>query len=123
MTEKLKNIDTSSLFHNSIFGDNTVINFGNENSFSVNNHIVKNNIESLKEYLLAQGFPKSDVNDLEIAIGEDGPIANRRDEYGQSVSKWLANIASKAAHGILGIGIAVATQAATTALNKYYGLS
>ncbi|HBN6529344.1 TPA: hypothetical protein LZR09_004817 [Escherichia coli] len=123
MTEKLKNIDTSSLFHNSIFGDNTVISFGNENSFSVNNHVVKNDTESLKEFLSAQGFPKSDVNDLEIAIGEDGPIANKRGEYGQSVSKWLANIASKAAHGTLGIGIAAATQAATAALKKYYGLS
>ena len=122
MKEQLKNIDTSSLFRNSIFGDNTVINFGNENSFSVNNNVVKNDIASLKEYLSAQGFPKSDVDDLEIAIDEDGPIANNRGEYGQSVSKWMANIANKAVHGTLGIGIAAATQAATEALKKYYNL-
>jgi hypothetical protein len=122
MTEKLKNIDTSSLFRNSIFGDNTVINFGNENEISVKNHVVKNDLELLKKYLEDHGFPQSDIRDLEVAIDADGPIASKQVEYGQSVSKWLANIASKAANGMLGIGIAAATQAATAALKKYYDL-
>jgi len=122
MTEKLKNIDTSSLFHNSIFGDNTVINFGNENSFSVSNNIVKNDLDILKKRLVDNGFPISDVRDLEIAIDTDGPIASRKGDYGQSVSKWLANIVSNAANGTLGIGVAIATQVATEALKKYYDL-
>ncbi|HGH3374928.1 TPA: hypothetical protein ACJIK4_004501 [Kluyvera cryocrescens] len=122
MTEKLKNIDTSSLFHNSIFGDNVVINFGNDNSFSVNNSVTKNDVEALKKYLLEQGFPSSDIRDLEIAINEDGPIARNNGDYGQSVSSWFAKIVNKAAQGTLGIGIAVATQTATAALKKYYNL-
>lgn len=122
MTEKLKKIDTSSLFHNSIFGDNTVINLGNENSFTISNNVAKNDIDVLKKYLTDQGFPQSDIRDLEIAIDTDGPIAAKHGDYGQSVSKWLANVVSKAAQGTLGIGIAVATQTATAALKKYYGL-
>ncbi|MBA8329551.1 hypothetical protein HVX13_06005 [Citrobacter freundii] len=122
MMEKLKNIDTASLFHNSIFGDNTVINFGNENNISVTNNISKNDLESLKKYLTEQGFSQDDVRDLEIAITSDGPIAPRNGNYGQSVSNWLANVVGKAAHGAMGIGIAVVTEVATLALKKYYGL-
>lgn len=122
MTEKLKNIDTESLFQNSIFGDNTVITFGNNNTISVTNNIQKNDLESLKNYLIEKGIPDSDVTDLEIAIHADGPIATRDGNYGKSVNNWFANLVSKAAQGTLGIGIAVVTQVATTALKKFYGL-
>ena len=56
MTEKLKQIDASSLFKSAIFGDNTVINLGNNSSFNIANNVSKNDIETLKKYLSAQGF-------------------------------------------------------------------
>lgn len=122
MTEKLKTIDTSSLFHNSIFGDNTVINFGNENSFNVNNNIEKNDIEVLKQKLADKGIPQDDIQDLQLAIDADGPIASRNGDFGHSVSTWFAKMVSKAAQGTIGIGINVFTQTATAALKKYYGI-
>ncbi|MGG8043798.1 hypothetical protein PGO05_10440 [Klebsiella aerogenes] len=122
MTEKLKTIDTPSLFRNSIFGNNTIINFGNENSFIVNNNTEKNDINALKQTLTENGIEQDDIHDLEIAIDNDGPIASRNGEYGQSVSAWFAKMVNKAAQGTMSIGINVFTQIATAALKKYYDI-
>lgn len=121
MEEKLKKIDTSNLFNRAIFGDNTVINLGNNNSLKVTNSITNNDLPALKKHLLENGFDSDDVDALEIAIQTDGPIAGKPSQYGSEVGKWFAKIISKAAQTTFGIGVAATTEVATHALKKYYG--
>lgn len=122
MTEKLKQIDASSLFKSAIFGDNTVINLGNNSSFNIANNVSKNDIETLKKYLSTQGFSEEDITNLEVAITADGPIAPRSNNYGVSVGQWFSNMISKAAKTTAGIGVAATTEIISSALKKYYSI-
>ncbi|EMF0746268.1 hypothetical protein V2E82_003658 [Klebsiella aerogenes] len=121
MEEKLKEVDSSSLFNQTIFGDNTVINLGDNNSLIVTNNAAKNDFPALKKQLLDNGFEKEDVEELEVAIKTDGPIAGKKAQYGSAVGTWLANVISKAANTSIGISVAAATEVATKALKRYYG--
>ncbi|WP_157195212.1 hypothetical protein [Klebsiella aerogenes] len=62
-----------------------------------------------------------DVEELEVAIKTDGPIAGKKAQYGSAVGTWLANVISKAANTSIGISVAAATEVATKALKRYYG--
>ncbi len=123
MEDKLKSVDTERLFKNLVLGDNAVVNFGNQNTFSIHNEVVKGDINSLKESLLNKGFKDADLDDLEIALKDDGPIARRDAGYGKSVSSWFSRMAAKATDASWGIGIAVATDAISEGLKRYYGWS
>lgn len=122
VAEKLKQIDTSSVFKNAIFGNNTVINMGNNNSFNITHNINENDIDSLKKHLLENGIPEEDISELEVAIVSDGPIAPRSNNYGLSVGRWFSNMISKAARTTAGIGVAATTELITSALKKYYAI-
>ncbi len=122
MTEKLKKLDASSLFNSAIFGDNTVINLGDSSSFSINNNVTKSDFNALKQYLVSEGISNEDVDELEIAINTDGPIAPRSKNYGSAVGQWFSGMISKAANSTAGIGVAAVTDLLSSALKKYYGL-
>lgn len=122
MTEKLKNFDASSLFNSAIFGDNTVINLGDNSSFNIANNVSKNDLDALKQHLVTEGISSEDVDDLEVAINYDGPIAPRSKNYGSAVGQWFSGMISKAANGTAGIGVAAVTDLLSSALKKYYGL-
>ncbi|WP_312774210.1 AbiTii domain-containing protein [Atlantibacter hermannii] len=122
VTEKLKNVDASALFSKTIFGDNTVINMGHSNSFTITNNVKKNDIDTLKKHLIAEGVTHEDTHELEVAINSDGPIAPRSKNYGSAVSHWFSGMISKAASGAAGMGVAATTELLSSALKKYYGL-
>lgn len=122
MADKLRKVDTDSIFHSAIFGDNTVINLGHESSFTINNQVCKGDLPALKRTLTEKGISETDVNDLEAAIIADGPIAPRSNSYGKNVSTWFSNVITKAANGTLGIGVTVATEVLTDSLKRYFGL-
>ncbi|EOV9632462.1 hypothetical protein ACN5LM_004037 [Cronobacter dublinensis] len=122
MNDKLRKVDTESIFNNAIFGDNTVINLGHENSFTIHNEIHKGDLTALKKSLIEKGINERDVEDLEAAIIADGPIASRSNTYGKNVSSWFSNMISKAANTTLGIGVTVATEVLTDSLKHFYGL-
>ncbi|MGK8282853.1 hypothetical protein ACRS2A_21470 [Enterobacter hormaechei] len=121
MEDKLKKIDSSNVFHQAIFGDNTVINLGDNNSSTIINNVAKDDLLALKKQLLENGFEQSDIEDLEIAIKTDGPISGKKAHYGSAVGTWFANVISKSASTSIGIGVAAATEVATKALKRYYG--
>ncbi|EOC3062664.1 hypothetical protein ACINJI_004387 [Cronobacter dublinensis] len=122
VTEKLKDVDSSSLFSKSIFGDNTVINMGHSNSFTITNNLAKNDIDALKKHLIAEGVTDADAHELEVAINSDGPIAPRSRNYGSAVSHWFSGMISKAASGAAGMGVTATTELLSSALKKFYGL-
>lgn len=122
MTEKLKNVDAASLFNSAIFGDNTVINLGDSSSFNITNNVIKNDIVALKRHLESEGVSSNDVNELEIAINSDGPIAPRSKNYGPAVGQWFSGMILKAENSSAGIGVAAITELLSSALKKYYNL-
>lgn len=75
---------------------------------------------SLKTYLQSLGLVKADVSNLEKAIKEDGAVSCK--PLGKRVSEWLGCMVTKAAQGLLNIGITVAPKLLTKALEQYYGI-
>lgn len=124
MMEKLKTIDMSSMFNNSIFGDNAVINFGNENSFNIKNEVKKNDFESLKNVLSKHGVSESDIEDLKKSIendvGNDIEKSIDNKKYGPKVSVWFSKMIAKAADSTWNVGVASATTILTESLKNYF---
>ncbi|WP_105680130.1 hypothetical protein [Cronobacter dublinensis] len=102
MKDKLKGIDTKSIFSNAIFGNHTVVNFGNDNKITVNNNIAQYDFEALKNELIQHGVENSDINELKIALDRDHKITRDtiNDDYGPSLKIWFADMLKKSATGI-----------------------
>lgn len=124
MKDQLKEIDTKSMFSNAIFGNHTVVNFGNDNTITVTNNITQYDFEALKNELIKHGVEKSDINELKIALDSDDKISRDTidNDYGPSVKNWFADMLKKAAIGTWDIGINTATALLTNCLNGYLGL-
>jgi hypothetical protein len=118
-----RQVDAENLFNNAIFGDNTTIVVGTENTQTVTNTITKNDLESLRKTLIENGVDVNDITSLEAAISEDSDFnVVKRNEYGSSVKDWLGGMLTKAIDTSWQIELGVASSLLATALNNYYGL-
>lgn len=121
--DKAKKVDAENLFNNAIFGDNTTIVVGTENTQTVTNNITKNDFDSLRNTLIESGVADSDINSLKLAISQDSDFSViNRNEFGTSVKNWLGVMLSKAVDASWQIELGVASSLLATALNNYYGL-
>jgi len=83
--------------------------------------IVKDDLNSLKNYLSSIGLEKQDINELTEAIDADENSRNQND-LGSRVKSWLCKMVSKAGTSSWNVVTTVATQLLTKALSQYYGL-
>ncbi|WP_186176319.1 AbiTii domain-containing protein [Vibrio jasicida] len=121
--EKMNGVDAKNLFNNAIFGDNATIVVGSDNSQRVQNTVIKNSFETLKEELIKHGISETDVNALKSAIDSDSQTAIiTKNEFGSNVKLWLQSMLSKAVDATWQIELGVASSLLATALNNYYGL-
>lgn len=121
--EMADKVDASNLFNRAIFGDNATIVVGSENKLKISNNVVKNDIQSLIEYLSANGVSEEDSALLNDAIQADSTVAViAKNEFGPSVKEWIRNMMSKAIDASWQIELGMAGSLLATALNNYYGL-
>ena len=121
--QKASQFDTANLFNNTIFGDNTTIVVGSENTQTVTNQITKSDFSALRDTLTENGVSEDDVKSLEVAIEDDSSVINlKKNEFGPQVKLWLQNMLSKAINASWQIELGVASSLLATALNSYYGL-
>jgi len=106
-----KKIGTSELFNHTIFGDNTTIIVGDNNSNSSNQ--VKNNLDKLIEELKNNKIDESEIEELKISIEKD--TNNETKEYGENVKNWFKKISIKAIENNTIKGI-------SEALNNFYDM-
>jgi len=83
--------------------------------------IIKGDLESLKNYLVALGLEDSDADALEDTIRNDQP-PTRKGEFGSRVGGWIGKMVAKAASGGWDIAAGAAGQLLAQAINAYYGL-
>lgn len=115
-------IDASSLFKNAIFGDNTTIVVGDNNSQSIHNVIVKGDFNTLVTHLSEAGVQSANITELEQAIEQDKATPEvKAKQLGPSVKAWLKSMLSKAVDASWNIELGVASSLLASALQKFYG--
>jgi hypothetical protein len=109
------------VFQTYIYGNQNVVATGVGVEQSVHQKIISNDIEALLRYMREEvGVSQEDVDELEVAISEDGSRreANR---FGPRVRNWILKITKKTLEGTIQVGTAVATTMIEKALLRYYG--
>lgn len=82
--------------------------------------IIKNDLDSLKQYLKSLGISEPDLGELEEAISEDSK-SEVKGKLGKKVRGWLGKMISKAGSSTWNVATSVATHLLITALSAYYG--
>lgn len=122
MKEKSKEVGTSDLLRNAVFGDNATVVVGDSNVQNIKNTITKNDFESLAEELRKHSVDEEDINSLKIAIDEDVNAPELGDnKLGENVRGWVSNMLKKATDAVWNINLGVAGGLLTEALKAYYG--
>jgi len=122
MKEKSKEIGTSELFRNAVFGDNATVVVGDSNIQNLKNTIKTNDFESLAQELRKHSVQEEDISLLKTAIEEDqnSPELCEK-EYGSNVGNWMVKMLAKATNAIWDINLGVAGNLLSEALKAYYG--
>lgn len=120
--QRTDSIDASSLFNSAIFGDNTTIIVGNQNSQKVKNSIIKNDFDSLAKQLKQHNVDENSITELQTAINNDqNSLEVQEQKFGSNVKEWMKRMLSKVVDGVWEIEIATAGNLLSTAIQKYYG--
>lgn len=119
LTEGKSKQKVASLFHSTVFGDNTTIIVGDNNTQTVTN-VKKSNFDSLEKHLLSNGVKKEDLNELKEYIDNDDPNINNK-EFGAKVKGWISKMLTKAMDGSWQIGLGAAGNLLADSIGKYYG--
>ncbi len=109
----------ASLFHSTVFGDNTTIIVGDHNTQTVNN-IKQGDFDSLKKHLLNNSVKKEEINELKKYIDNDNPNPEKK-EFGEKVKGWISKMLSKALDGSWQIGLGAAGSLLADSVATYYG--
>ncbi len=84
--------------------------------------IITNDFDALAALLKSKlDLTEKEIQELKTAIKEDDKTI-KEGKFGPKVSQWIGKVISKAANGILKVGINVASNILTTALSAYYGI-
>ena len=111
----------ASIFHSAIFGNNTTIIVGDNNTQSISDsYNVYRNFEKLKKQLVEMGLTDSDVEELRLIIDDDN--ANQVEHrFGDKVKNWISKSLQKTMDGSWTIGLGVAANLLSDVVSAYYG--
>jgi len=109
------------VFNTYIQGGVAQIAAGNQTIRSDTNiKIIRNDFDSLKQFLSSLEVGEDDIRELDEAIREDGKF-EKETGFGGKVRAWLGKMISKTASGSWKIATAHAVNLLTKALMQYYG--
>jgi len=111
----------SSILNGAIFGDNTLIQIGDNNVAKVKNGVQPGDLVSLINQLRESGLGADDTDALGAAIAADGEEPGKLKMLGKNVRDWMASMMGKAAQGLLHVGVTAAASILTAALSSFYG--
>ncbi len=122
MKEKSKEIGTSELFRNAVFGDNATIIVGDSNIQNIKNSIRRNDFLSLADELRKYSVTEEDISSLKVAIESDNNAPElAENKYGPKVRNWISRMLTKATDAVWDVNIGIAANLITEALKAYYG--
>lgn len=117
LTEDQSKQKVSSIFHSSVFGNNTTIIVGDNNTQTVSN-ITKGNFKSLEKVLKENGVSQADIQELQNVIDIDKPT---NEQFGSGVKKWISKMMTKAVEGGWEISLGAAGSLLADSIATYYG--
>lgn len=109
----------ASTFHSSVFGDNTTIIVGDNNTQTVTN-ITKGNFDALEKILSDKGVETQDIKELQQIIDTDNPN-NETKVFGSNVKNWISGMLKKAMDGTWKISLGAAGKLLADGIKMYYG--
>lgn len=115
-------VNTQGLFASAVFGSNTTIVVGNQNTTTVTNTINEGNVGQLEQVLREAGVAQDDLVTLKQAITDDGNAPKHARSFGPKVAHWIGNMVQKAANGGWQMGVSAAGNLLSSAISSYYGL-
>jgi hypothetical protein len=115
-------VNTQGLFASAVFGSNTTIVVGNQNTTTVTNTINEGNVGQLEQVLREAGVAQDDLVTLKQAITDDGNGPKHTKSFGPKVAHWIGSMMQKAASGGWQIGLSAAGNLLSSAISSYYGL-
>lgn len=99
--EKLSDIPSEraqSIFNYYIYGDNSIINSGQDNDIKIQQNVVQNDIESLIKTLTSFGLSGEDITKLEESITDDEDQPGRG--IGPKTKKWMESFKQKSGDAV-----------------------
>jgi AbiTii len=119
--EAAKGIDAPGMFQHTVFGDNTTIVIGNQNTTNIKNLVKKGDFASLAATLKERGVADGDVQELQVAITSDaGQVDAETKTFGPAVRGWMSRMMAKVVDASWNIELGVAGGLLTEALKAYY---
>jgi len=111
----------TSLFNSSVFGNNTTIIVGNENSqnFKIENNLLKN-FKELEKYFDENKIETENIKELSEIIDTDNQNDETK-EFGYKVKNWISKMITKSMDGSWTIGLSAAGKVLADGISKYYG--
>ena len=101
-------------------GDGAIINNGDNNKIEASITINKGNKEALKDFLLSEKLPSTDIDDLLKIVDNTNPVS--KENFGEPVNSWMHKMLGKALAGSWQIGIGAAGSVLAQALQNYYNI-
>ena len=124
MKEKSKEIGTTELFNNAVFGNNATVIVGDSNIQHIRNSIKINDFDALADELRKHSMYEEDIASLKVAIEGDRNAPELTEQrFGANVRKWMWEMLTKATDAIWDINLGVAGNLLTEALKAFYGWS
>ncbi|MGN6260275.1 MAG: hypothetical protein ACTHNO_06030 [Ralstonia sp.] len=118
--EAAEGLDAAAMFHNAVFGDNTTVVIGNNNTTTISN-VKHGDFDSLAEVLRDAGVAQSDILELKEAItADDGKVNREAKTFGPAVRGWVSKMMEKVVNAAWTIELGVAGGLLTNALQTYY---
>ena len=122
-----KEANVNDIFKGAVFGPGAVLNLavGSNNTAnqSTNHTITYQDLQSLADELRRHNVPSKDIEELKVAIDQDGEYPKKAGTFGPNVKNWFTSMLSKAGSTSWNIAVQTAAGVLTNALSLYYGLS
>lgn len=123
MKEAAKGVNAEALFNAAVFGDNTTVIVGHNNTTTITNTVTKGDFNSLAETLKKAGVDEADIVELQTAVTDDDPaIVTETKQFGPKVKEWMGKMTLKAIGGAWTIGLAAGGKLLADAVGSYYGI-
>lgn len=121
LSEGLIKEKVASLFSASVFGNNTTIIVGDNNTQTLtNSNNVLGNFEELRRLLSESGLSSDEIDELKVIIDDDNPNQVNK-EFGSKVKSWISKMLNKAMDNSWKIGLGAAGKLLADAITRYYG--
>lgn len=123
MRARAEEVSSNEIFRNAVFGDNATIVVGSGTISDVKNKVQRNDFESLRGFLEAEGVSNDDIAELHTAIQSDAAVGSpAQRSIGPKVGAWIAHMMAKAGGAAWNISVSAAGTLLGAALSAYYGL-